>query len=185
MNRSNLHEQQESSAPKGVVLGFLKDVLETVIPAVAIALLITHFVGERTFVQGLSMEPNLSTGQSLIMDKLSYRFQMPQRGDIVVFEMEGYPSHFIKRLVGLPGETLEIRNNQVFINGHPLDEPYLGNVTQWDFGPVQIPDGQIFAMGDNRNVSHDCRAMGPAPLENVTGRAIFALWPIDQFGPLP
>ena len=164
--------------------GFLRDALETVVPAIIIALLVTHFVGQFTYVQSQSMVPHLYPDHRLIIEKISYRFHGPQRGDIVVFDLEGAPIALIKRVIGLPGETVEIRNNQVWINGEPLDEPYLANGFQRDYGPATVPPLHVLVMGDNRPASHDSRAFGPVPIEAIRGKASVRLWPWEKIGVL-
>lgn len=161
---------------------FRELLLETLAPAFVLALLITHFVGQKTEVLGHSMEPNLYQDQQLVVDKVSYRFHAPARGDIVIVDVPGYEIPLIKRVIGLPGEMVEIRGGQVLINGQPLDEPYLDDVTQRDFGPVEVPAGHVFVMGDNRNVSHDSRSIGPVPQEWIVGRAWVRVWPFEEFG---
>ncbi|MCB0211870.1 MAG: signal peptidase I, partial [Anaerolineae bacterium] len=126
----------------------------TVVLASAIALALNFFIMQVTYVHGKSMEPNLHTDQRLMIEKISYHFLAPQRGDVVVITIEQSPLPLIKRVVGLPGEVIQIENNQVFINARPLDEPYLDAITQSDYGPVKIAPGHIFVLGDNRDVSH-------------------------------
>ena len=159
-----------------------KDLIETILPALVIAFLVTHFLGERTVVFGQSMEPNLYQNQQLIIDKLSYRFHEPKRGDIVVIEVNNSDIPYIKRVVGLPGESLEVRNNRVYINGEVFSESYILEVNQGDFGPVTIQDDHIFVMGDNRRYSRDSRSVGTTPLEDVIAKAWFRIWPLDDFG---
>ncbi len=156
--------------------------LETLAPAFILALLVTHFVGQKTEVLGHSMEPNLHQDQQLVVDKVSYRFHAPVRGDIVIVGVPNYDLPLIKRVIGLPGERVEIRSGRVLIDGQPLDEPYLGDVTQRDFGPVEVPAGHVFVMGDNRGASHDSRSIGPVPQEWILGRAWVRVWPFDEFG---
>lgn len=166
------------SAPKRA----LQEILGTVLPAVLIALLITHFVGERTVVLGHSMAPSLHNQEQLIIDKLSYRFHAPQRGDIVVVDVEHTDVPYIKRVVGLPGETLEIRDNRVYVDGLVLSEPYLFEVSQPNYGPVHIPPDHVFVMGDNRRNSRDSRSIGPVPLETILARAWVRVWPLEDAG---
>ena len=117
----------------------LKEILTTVIPAFILAFLLTHFVGERVVVYSQSMEPNLHEEQQIIVEKVSGYFHIPERGDIVIIDVGGEEIPLIKRVIGLPEEELEIKNNQVFINGQGLVEPYLAEQTQRDFGPVTSP----------------------------------------------
>ncbi len=163
---------------------FIKEIVETVLPALIIAFLVTHFLGERTVVFGQSMEPNLYPNQQLIIDKLSYRFHGPKRGDIIVINVNSSDIPYIKRVIGLPGEALEVRNNRVFINGGVLSESYISEVTQGDFGPVKIPDDHVFVMGDNRRSSRDSRSVGTIPIDDIIARAWFRIWPLNDLGPI-
>ena len=162
----------------------VKEAVETILPALIIAFLVTHFLGERTVVLGQSMEPNLYQNQQLIIDKLSYRFHNPHRGDIVVVDVINSDIPYIKRVIGLPGEVLEVKNNRVYIDGMVLSETYISEVMQGDFGPVMIPDDHVFVMGDNRRFSRDSRSIGTIPIDDILARAWFRVWPLDDFGSL-
>ena len=158
----------------------VKEILTTVIPAFILAFLLTHFVGERVVVYSQSMEPNLHEEQQIIVEKVSGYFHVPERGDIVIVDVVGEDIPLIKRVIGLPEEKLEIKNNQVFINGQGLVEPYLAEHTQRDFGPVYIPSDHIFVMGDNRNNSRDSRALGPVPVKWIIAKAWISVWPVEE-----
>jgi signal peptidase I len=173
------------------LLRLTREVLETIVPAVLIALLINLFLAQATRVYGQSMEPNLHTDQRLIVEKLSYNrmlrqslgFDGPQRGDVVVINLENQNNELlIKRVIGLPGDTIEIRDSQVYVNNQPLQEPYLADVTTGYYPPTVVPPLHIFVLGDNRNFSNDSRNFGTIPLKNVVGRAWFSYWPPDQVG---
>ncbi len=174
----------ESPPPaRSLLWSLLREVVETVIPAVLIAVFITLFLAQATQVYGQSMEPNLHAGQRLIVEKISYHFHPPRRGDIVVLRLPEQKGTFlIKRVVGLPGETIEIRDQRVFINGQPLDEPYLSRPIRYSMPPRHIPEDSIFVLGDNRDFSNDSHSFGPVPLSNVVGRAWIRYWPPDQIG---
>ncbi len=163
-----------------VVRFVIKEILTTVIPALILAFLLTHFVGERVVVYSQSMEPNLHEEQQIIVEKVSCYFQVPERGDIVIVNVIGEDIPLIKRVIGLPEEVLEIRNNQVFINDQSLVEPYLADSTQRDFGPIHIPANHVFVMGDNRNYSRDSRVVGPVPIERITAKAWISIWPMNE-----
>jgi signal peptidase I len=165
-------------------LRLLREVLETVLPAILIALLINVFVGQATRVEGQSMEPNLHTDQRLVVEKVSYRFHGPQRFDIVVLKLPSQGDELlIKRVVGLPGETVEMRDGRVYINGEPLDEPFVDVDTRpGRKGEVAVPPLHIYVLGDNRNHSNDSRSFGPVPIENVVGRAWVSYWPPEEVG---
>jgi signal peptidase I len=165
-----------------IALRLIHNFLETAGLAVLLALFITHFVGQRTFVLSCSMEPVLTENQQVIVDKLTYQFRQPERGDIVVVDMGKGEIPFIKRVVGLPGETLEIRNNRVRINGQVLSEPYLAEAYQRNYGPITIPEDNIFVMGDNRNNSKDSRMIGPVTMNRILSRAWVRVWPFEKIG---
>ena len=182
-------EPQKPSLIKQI-LHVVREVLETIVPAVLIALLINLFLAQATRVHGQSMEPNLHTDQRLIVEKLSYNrylrqwfsFDGPQQGDVVVVRLPNQDELLIKRVIGLPGDLVEIRNGQVFVDRQPLDEPYLASNTPGFYGPTMIPPLHIFVLGDNRGFSNDSRNFGTIPLKDVVGRAWFSYWPLDQVG---
>ncbi len=155
--------------------------------AIGLALVIIVFLYQPVKVEGTSMAPLLSDQERIFINKFVYRFAPIERGDVVVF---WYPldrsKSFIKRVLALPGETLEIRRGVVYINGHIVPEPYVppqyADVT--DFGPVRVPRGDYFVMGDHRISSNDSRVFGPVPSQYIYGRAVFAYWPVDHFGSL-
>jgi signal peptidase I len=172
----------------------LREVGETVILTLIIFLLIQMVV--RNFrVVGTSMVNNLHNGQYLIIDKFSYNSLLndyvglggPQRGDVVVFKPPRNPSEdYVKRIIGLAGEEVQVIQGQVFINGQPLDEPFepvRGTYTMPV--PVIVPPGQVFVLGDNRNNSNDSHNWGPLPVENIIGRAWISYWPPDLWGSIP
>jgi signal peptidase I len=156
---------------------------ETVLPAIVIAVLINLFLAQATRVYGSSMEPNLHTDQRLVVEKVSYRLHSPHRGDVVVIRMpEHGPELLIKRIIGLGGETLEVRSGVVYIDGQPLEEDYLVRKTTGAYGPTTVPEGYVFVMGDNRGASNDSRIFGPVSLDRVVGRAWVSYWPVDDLG---
>lgn len=159
-----------------------------IVVVVAASYLIVTFVGQRTEVSGSSMETTLSSGDQLIVDKISYRFRDPKRYDIVVFPYRYEEStYYIKRIIGLPGETVQIVDGMVYINGSPLNEHY-GNEVIEDPGsaaePITLGDDEYFVLGDNRNNSQDSRAsnVGLIHRDELLGRAWVRIWPLDQFG---
>jgi signal peptidase I len=156
---------------------------ETVLPAIVIAVLINLFLAQATRVYGHSMEPNLHTDQRLVVEKVSYRLHGPRRGDVVVLNIPNRgPELLIKRVIALPGETVEIREGGVYINGRQLDEPYLSGETRGSYGPLVVSPGHVFVMGDNRGASNDSRAFGPVPMEQIVGRAWVSYWPFEAVG---
>ncbi len=142
----------------------------------AIVFLVVNALIGRFRIEQVSMEPNLYDGEYVIVDKVSYALRQPQRGEIVVLKRTGQPD-LIKRIVGLPGETLEVHDAQVFINGQPLTEPYIRGPIAQTTPPQQIEPGYYFVMGDNRNNSSDSRAFGAISREDIVGRAWIIYWP--------
>jgi signal peptidase I len=163
----------------------VREILETIVPAIIIALLINLFMAQATRVYGQSMEPNLHTDQRLIVEKVSYHIHPPRRGDVVVLKLPAEHSELlIKRVIGLPGEIVEIKDGRVFINGTALDEPYLNQFTRGLVAPLQVSPLHVFVLGDNRGFSNDSRSFGMIGFEDVVGRAWFSYWPLDVFGPV-
>jgi len=165
------------------LLRALREVAETVIPAVVIALVINLFLAQATQVLGQSMEPNLHSAQRVVVEKVTYRFfHGPRRGDIVVINLPGQTEMLIKRVVGLPGETIEVRGGKVYIEGEQVDEPWTVNPGGSGYGPQTIPPLHVFLMGDNRGASNDSRNFGPVPIDHVVGHAWFSYWPPEYIG---
>ncbi len=163
--------------------GWLRDILETVLPALIIVFVINMFLAQATRVEGQSMEPNLYNDQRLIIEKVSYRFHKPRRGDIVVLKLPNRPGPpLIKRVVGLPGEQVEIRQGHVYINGQLLDEHYVDQLTFSSHAAEVVPDDSAFVLGDNRSFSSDSRSFGMVRLEYIIGRAWFRYWPPGNIG---
>ncbi len=167
-------------------LGVIRELAETIIPAVVIAIFINLFLVQATQVVGQSMEPSLHTQQRVLVEKVSYRFlHAPQRGDIVVIDQDKEdPTNdmLIKRVIGLPGDTIEIRSGEVIIDGKRLDESWTTNLGGGNYGPKTIPPLHVFVMGDNRGASNDSRSFGPVHIDNLVGRAWFSYWPPENVG---
>jgi signal peptidase I len=158
------------------------------IVALGMAMVIIIFFYQPVKVEGTSMAPLISDQERIFINKFVYRFEPIERGDVVVF---WYPldrtKSFIKRVVGLPGDEVEIRRGRVFINGNELEEPYVPSryADVSGYGPLHIPAGQYFVMGDHRISSNDSRIFGPVPAAYIYGKAVFAYWPMTQFGTIP
>jgi signal peptidase I len=175
--------------------------------ALVIAVVIKTFLIQAFFIPSGSMEDTLEVDDRILVNKLAFRFGDPARGDVVVFDsgkrrdeslieavrrnlaeaigLSAPESDFIKRIVGLPGEEIEIRRNRVFIDGDPLEEPYLRIGTDMpDFGPERIPANHYFMMGDHRNLSSDSRSNGPVHSDRFVGRAFVIVWPPGSWGGL-
>lgn len=187
------------------------EVVETIVLTAIIFLLVRSAV-QNFKVEGRSMEPTLHTGQYLLINKTAYLsldanavvnsllgrsdevttsnpvfpFGPPDRGDIIVFRYPVDPNRdFIKRVIGLPGERVEIMQGQVYINGQPLHEPYVKAAPLYDFPEQVVPANQYFVLGDNRNSSSDSHVWGMVPIENIIGRALLCYWPPQEWGMLP
>lgn len=148
--------------------------------------LVIQFVGQRTIVIGDSMNPTLEDGENLITDKITYRFKEPKRFDIVVFPYKDNTSKLlIKRIIGMPGETVQVIDGYVYINGHKLEEEY-GNAVMTDGGlasnPITLGSDEYFVLGDNRNNSQDSRfaSVGNIRRSDIIGRAWLRIWPLDK-----
>ena len=184
---------------RGAGVGCLFEIVETLVLTLVIFLGIQTFVAQPYKVQQQSMETTLLPDQYVLVDKLTPRWSPYTHGDIVVFEppanwSEGNGVPFIKRVIGLPGDRVELRDGKVFVNDVELDEPYLfkengvaqptepqaGGASEW-----LVPDGELLLMGDHRQMSADSRSFGPIPISHVIGRAWLRYWPFDTFGTLP
>lgn len=150
--------------------------------------LIRTYVAEARYIPSGAMLPTLQINDRLIIDKWSYRFQSPQRGDIVVFsptealKQQNYKDAFIKRVIGLPREKVEVKERKVYINNRPLEENYIEDPPNYRFGPVAVPSNSYFMLGDNRNNSYDSHYWGFVPRENIIGKATQRFWPLDRSG---
>lgn len=154
-----------------------RDFIETML-LIAIAFLVVNALIGRFRIEQVSMEPNLHEGEYVIVDKISYLFRPPARGEVVVLKQRIGQPDLIKRVIGLPGETFQVSNGKVQINGQPIDEPYMKDlVINQDTQPLSIPAGRVFVMGDNRNNSEDSRRFGPVPFGDIVGRAWIIYWP--------
>lgn len=160
----------------------IKDWIISIAIAVVLALVIRHFVVELYLVDGPSMMPTLQNQQRLVVNKFLYRMREPKRGEIIVFQ---YPSDtsrdFIKRVIALPGDTIEIKSGHVFVNDELQNEPFILSQTRGDYPLTTIPEGHIFVMGDNRNNSEDSRFpdVGFVPFSLIKGKAVLVFWPLN------
>lgn len=170
----------------GEVLGFTWEILKIVIISLAIIIPIRYFLIQPFFVNGASMEPNFQDGDYLIVDEISYRFDAPERGDVVIFRYPLDPSQFfIKRLIGLPGESIKVEDGEIFINGKVLDESeYLQNIDTAGNVEAKLGEGEYFVLGDNRQASSDSRKWGEVDKKFIIGRAWLRAWPFNRAGVL-
>lgn len=164
--------------------------LQILVVALILALLVRAYVAEPRFIPSDSMVPTLQVGDRLVVEKISYHLHPPEFGDIVVFDpplqlqRQGYKKDqaFIKRIIGQPGQTIEIKNGKVFVNGQALQEPYIAESPNYIMKPAQVPEGAFFVMGDNRNNSNDSHVWGFLPKDNIIGRAWLRFYPFDRLG---
>jgi signal peptidase I len=177
--------EEEKTTSWDNVKTVIREVLETVILTVIIFFLIQTVV--RNFrVVGTSMEPNLHNSQYLIVDKVSYRLGEPQQGDVIVFEPPNRPGEdYVKRVIGVSGDMVEIRKGQVFINNEPIDEPYVVYPGSYSMSPRRVGVNELFVLGDNRNSSSDSHNWGMLESDKVVGKAWISYWPPDYWGVIP
>jgi len=169
--------------------GFIFEIVKIVLIALAVIIPIRYFLFQPFYVRGASMEPSFHDSEYLIIDEITYRFSEPQRGDVVVIRNpQNHSEFFIKRIIGLPGETLEIGDGQVVVvntsrpRGVALKEPYLEEGMQTS-GSKRVPlaNDEYYVLGDNRAVSLDSRTFGPLGRKFIVGRAWLRVWPFDEF----
>jgi len=169
--------------------------LQTLGLSIVLALGIRTFVAEARYIPSSSMEPTLEINDRLVVEKISYHLNPPQRGDIIVFwppeslfeAEEKRKDAFIKRVIGIPGDTVEVRNGMVFVNDEPLEEDYIEAEPNYTWGPETVPPESYLVLGDNRNSSFDSHAWEPdsfVPAENIIGKAVVRFWPPSRIGGL-
>ena len=166
---------------KSSLLRFVFDVLETLI----ISLILfagVNLISARIRVEGFSMEPTFHNGELVIVNKLAYSFSSPQRGDVVIFHYPRNPKEeFIKRIIGLPGEQISVRDGKVYVEGQKLEEAYIASPPDYQFETI-VPEGELFVLGDNRNNSSDSHSWGSLPIDMIVGKATFIYWPPPNIG---
>jgi len=164
---------------------FLRDILLIVVAAVVITLLIQTTV-QKSRVDGYCMEPGLQNGQQLLINKVVYYFHEPERGDVIILHPPPpYSSKtplFIKRIIALPGDTIEVNNGAVYLNGSRLDEPYIKEPPAYNFQQKKIPENEYFVLGDNRNNASDSHNGWTVPRQNIIGKAWLSIWPLGEWG---
>lgn len=171
-------EQQPASPGWG---RFFLDVLETLLLSAALFLVI-NALSARVRVDGFSMKPTLQDGEFVLVNRLAYRFGVPARGDIIVFHFPLDPGSqdLIKRVIGLSGDKIAVRGGKVFVNGQPLQEPYIAAAPLYS-GEWVVPQDQLFVLGDNRNDSSDSHSWGMLPYKEIVGKAILIYWPFPEW----
>ena len=166
----------------------IKDWVVSIVIAVVLAMIIRTFVVELYLVDGPSMRPTLQHAQRLVVNKFIYHFRAPEKGEVLIFRYPKDPSRdFIKRVIAVPGDTIEIQDGNVFVNGELQNEDYILSKCRGDYPKSTIPEGHIFVMGDNRNNSEDSRFpdVGFVPFDLIKGKAMLVFWPLDAWKTLP
>ncbi len=166
----------------------LKSWIFSIAGAIFLALIIRTFIVELYVVDGPSMRPTLQHEERLVVNKFIYRVRDPQRGEIIIFRYPRDPSRdFIKRVIAVGGDTIEIKDGRVYVNDEIIREDYILDKTRTEYPKVTVPEGTLFVCGDNRDNSLDSRSadVGFLPLENVKGKAMLIFWPVDEFKTLP
>lgn len=183
-----MSHEKELDNPQKSMARYIFELVEIVLIALALSWLIRTFVIEARVIPSGSMLPTIQLQDRVIVDKFFFKnFGKLQPGDVIVFHPPASAhssDDFIKRLIAMPGDKVQIKNHITYVNDQKLTEPYLQEAPKEDFGPVVVPEGSLFVMGDNRNDSADSRVWGFLPEQNVTGRTLFRYWPLDHFGVL-
>ncbi|MEN6520770.1 MAG: signal peptidase I [Armatimonadota bacterium] len=182
LEQLSVSEAEDDKPESGINAAIIASTwLQSAVVTIVIFLFLVTFVVQGFAVSGSCMEPNLRTGERILGNKFIYRFKTPARGDVIVFSYPRDPKKaFIKRIVGLPGETIEIHRGQVFIDQRPLAEHYLIRTPHGDFGPEKIRKGNLFVMGDYRDNSRDSRDWGELPINKIRAKAWLRYWPVKR-----
>ncbi len=160
------------------------ELVEVVLIA-GVLFVLVNLVTARVRVESISMEPSLHAGEFVVVNKLAYRWKPPERGDIIVFRFPLDPDkRYIKRVIGLPGDTVEAREGRIYVNGIPLDEPYLAAPPAYT-GQWRVEAGHVFVLGDNRNNSNDSKNWGSLDMDAIIGKAVLIYWPPENLGFIP
>ncbi len=170
-------QEQLADTQRGRIPRFILDILETLVLSLVLFLGI-NAISARIRVESISMQPTLYAGDFVIVNKMAYKIGDAGRGDVIIFHYPPDPNRepYIKRVIGLPGETVRVANGKVFINNTPLDEPYISAPPSYN-GEWRVPESGLFVLGDNRNSSSDSHSWGIVPLTNVIGKAEVVYWP--------
>lgn len=162
----------------------LRETVETLVGAVVLAVFIMVFVAQAFTIDGPSMQPTFVSGERILADKLSYRFRDPRRGEVVVFDPPIESDYYIKRIIGVPGDEILIRQGKLYVNGLLASDDYTTGPIPRDFGPIVVPEDSYFVLGDNRINSKDSRdaSVGMVPKHAIIGRVILRYWPLSRTG---
>lgn len=162
------------------------EVVQAILLALVLALLIRHYVVESFVVEGPSMEPTLYPGERLLVAKFVYYFRPPKRGDVIVFKPpKNTDKDYVKRIIAVGGDTVQLKQGYVYVNGERLDEPYVRFRSNTTTPPIQVPEGTVWVLGDNRPDSEDSRDFGEVPVSSIRGEAILIWWPLSAAAVLP
>lgn len=187
MDREELEKNKSQEKEYSLKREIISTILYLLV-VVALTFLFVRYVGQRTHVNGSSMNVTLEDGDNLIVDKISYRFKDPERFDIIVFPYQyKEDTYYIKRIIGLPGETVQVIDGMVYIDGELLDESYgkeVMNSAGVALNPIELGEDEYFVLGDNRNNSSDSRdpSVGNIQKEQIIGKAFLRIWPLNKFG---
>jgi len=181
-----IYLEKKKKVPKNKLLKEIFDWTKAIVIAILLTLFIRQFVFVIVTVDGPSMQPNLQTDERLIVTRYDFYLSAPKRGEIIIcrFPDPRFPDRYVKRVIGLPGDTIEVKSGVTYINGQPLAEPYIHEPANQDFSKFLVPADTYFVMGDNRNDSSDSRVVGPIPKNDLIGRARYIVYPFDNFGKL-
>lgn len=175
------------------IIGAFFDFLQGIVVVLAVLVMIYLFIMSPQEISGASMEPNFHNGEYILTNKVQTKFRAPQRGDVVVFKSpKNKEVDYIKRIIGLPGDTVKLSANKFYVNGQVVDEPYLpadivvfGGSYLQEGAEIVVPPGTYFVSGDNRPHSSDSREFGPIAMEDFIGTVFFRYWPVSQMGVIP
>jgi signal peptidase I len=163
----------------------LREILVTLTIAMAMFIVLQLTI-QSSVVVGRSMEPNLQNGQRLVVSKVAYIFHQPSRGDVIVFHPPiSMRTEYIKRIIGLPGDTVEVKDGGVIVNGKLLQEPYIASPPLYTFPAQKVPENEYFVMGDNRNNSNDSHNWGGVSRQSIVGKGWLSIWPPADWGLIP
>jgi len=180
--QEDMEEIPHWKSKTGSFLSFIKETVFIVIAAFLISLVIRFFVIEAFIIQQHSMDPTLFEGERVLVSKLVYRFSPVEYGDIIILKSPMRSADYVKRVIATEGETIEIKDGDLFIDGKQVDEPYVKSVDVSNYGPVKIPYDKVFVAGDNRPNSLDSRIFGPISEDDIIGKVFFIYWPMDKIG---
>ncbi len=162
----------------------IKEWALTILTAIVLVIIIRTFLLDSRIVPSASMVPTIEIGDRLFVEKVTHRFSGIERGDVVVFvppAASNLEDDLIKRVVGLPGDTLEMKDGTLYVNSEPVEEPYIAEPIQYEFPALEVPEGKMFVLGDNRNRSFDSHEWGFADIESVKGKALITYWPLGRW----